>query len=69
MSNMVMLLGGPRPVDEKKRRRGAISHIEMPRWWSGHDLLPVRALALLEKGHLSLWWEEETEWNSTDVNS
>lgn len=51
MSNMVMLLGGPRPADEKKRRRGAISHIEMPRWWSGHDLFPIRALALPKKGH------------------
>lgn len=36
-------------MDEKKRRRGAISHIEMPRWWSACDLFPVRALALLKK--------------------
>lgn len=56
-------------MDEKKRRRGVISHIEMPRWWSGCDLFPVRALALPEKGHSSLLWEEETEWKSTDVDS
>lgn len=58
------VVGGPRPVDEKKRRRGAISHIEMPWWWSSHDLFSVSALALLEKGHSSLLWKEQMDVDS-----
>lgn len=56
-------------MDEKKRRRGAISHIEMPHSWPGRDLFPVRALALLVKGQSLLGWEKKTEWSGTDVDS